>query len=173
MTLTRIPSPAAWPLLRQLRGRDPLGRGAAVKSRASEGLRPRTVEAVASLKSSDPSFYRVVKNYRSGLAELESLNDAEAQGYYGVSSYGRFNPVPVELLADVLEDRRSTGDARRAALDQLALLGPRACAAIPVLLQVLKEPQQPDGPDVESLRSAAAWALRDPAAGRCGGADTV
>lgn len=34
-----------WPLLRQLRGRDPLGRGAAARSKRSAELRPRTATA--------------------------------------------------------------------------------------------------------------------------------
>jgi formate dehydrogenase major subunit len=40
-----LPSPADWPLLRQLRGADRMGRGAAASSRATRELRPRTVEA--------------------------------------------------------------------------------------------------------------------------------
>jgi formate dehydrogenase major subunit len=36
---------AAWPVLRQLRGEDPLGIGAAARSARSSGLRPRTVAA--------------------------------------------------------------------------------------------------------------------------------
>ena len=55
------------------------------------GYNDFTLEAVAYLKSIDPSFYRIVKNYRSGLSEHSSFNDAKAQGYYGVSSYGQFN----------------------------------------------------------------------------------
>jgi formate dehydrogenase major subunit len=34
-----------WPVVRQLTGADPLGRGAAVESEVSSGLRPRTTEA--------------------------------------------------------------------------------------------------------------------------------
>jgi formate dehydrogenase major subunit len=49
-----IPSPSRWPLWRQLHGPDRLGRGAAVKSRASDELRPRTVEADRVVKSVCP-----------------------------------------------------------------------------------------------------------------------
>ncbi len=48
------PSPGDWPLLRQLRGEDRLGRGAAVKSKATAGLRPRTAEADRVVKSVCP-----------------------------------------------------------------------------------------------------------------------
>jgi formate dehydrogenase major subunit len=53
MTPARVPSPSEWPLLRQLRG-DSLGRGAAVKSRRSERLRPRTADADRVVKSVCP-----------------------------------------------------------------------------------------------------------------------
>jgi formate dehydrogenase major subunit len=53
MTPARVPSPGEWPLLRQLR-KDPLGRGAAVKSRHSEELRPRTATADRVVKSVCP-----------------------------------------------------------------------------------------------------------------------
>jgi formate dehydrogenase major subunit len=45
---------SSWPLLRQLRGKDPLGRGAAVKSRASDNLRARTAGADKVVKSVCP-----------------------------------------------------------------------------------------------------------------------
>ncbi len=43
-----------WPVLRQLRGSDPLGRGAAVTSAVSEGLRARTSDADRVVKSVCP-----------------------------------------------------------------------------------------------------------------------
>jgi formate dehydrogenase major subunit len=54
LSIARLRSPLGWPLLRQLRGGDVLGRGAAVKSRASAALQPRTVEADAVVKSVCP-----------------------------------------------------------------------------------------------------------------------
>src|SRR3954452_10659619 len=45
---------SSWPLLRQLRGSDRLGRGAAVKSKASENLRARTADADRVVKSVCP-----------------------------------------------------------------------------------------------------------------------
>jgi formate dehydrogenase major subunit len=50
----RIPSPAELPIVRQLRGGDKLGRGAAVKSRHSEELRARTATADRTVKSVCP-----------------------------------------------------------------------------------------------------------------------
>src|ERR1700709_2397561 len=50
----RIPSPGELPLLRQLRGGDKLGRGAAVKSHRSEELRARTADADRVVKSVCP-----------------------------------------------------------------------------------------------------------------------
>jgi formate dehydrogenase major subunit len=54
MNARRPPSPADWPLLRQLRGPDRLGRGAAAASRASRELRPRTLAAERVVKSVCP-----------------------------------------------------------------------------------------------------------------------
>ena len=50
----RIPSPGELPLVRQLRGTDSFGRGAAVKSRRSEELRARTATADRIVKSVCP-----------------------------------------------------------------------------------------------------------------------
>jgi formate dehydrogenase major subunit len=43
--VVEVPSPLEWPVLRQVRGRDRLGRGAAVVSDATRHLTPRTSEA--------------------------------------------------------------------------------------------------------------------------------
>jgi formate dehydrogenase major subunit len=50
----RVPSVSDWPLLRQLRGADRLGLGAAVMSRRSQELRPRTADADRVVKSVCP-----------------------------------------------------------------------------------------------------------------------
>jgi formate dehydrogenase major subunit len=50
----RIPTPADWPLLRQMRGSDPLARGAAAQSRTSKQLRARTATADRVVKSVCP-----------------------------------------------------------------------------------------------------------------------
>jgi formate dehydrogenase major subunit len=54
LTGRRPPSPSDWPLLRQLRGPDHLGRGAAVKSRGSRELQARTAGADRVVKSVCP-----------------------------------------------------------------------------------------------------------------------
>jgi len=56
-----------------------------------KGYNDYTVEAVAHLKKIDNEFYRINKNYTSGLAIHQSLNDAKVQGYYGTASYFSFN----------------------------------------------------------------------------------
>ncbi|MFL5860792.1 MAG: formate dehydrogenase, partial [Solirubrobacteraceae bacterium] len=54
MSTPDLPSPARWPVLRQLRGPDTLGRGAAAKSRGSERLQARTRAADRVVKSVCP-----------------------------------------------------------------------------------------------------------------------
>lgn len=52
-----------------------------------------TNEAVARLKKSDTSFYRIDKDYASSPAIFAGLNDAKLQDYYGTSCYSSFNQV--------------------------------------------------------------------------------
>jgi formate dehydrogenase major subunit len=54
MARPSVISPRDWPLMRQLRGEDRIGRGAAVKSRRSTSLRPRTADADRVVKSVCP-----------------------------------------------------------------------------------------------------------------------
>jgi uncharacterized membrane protein YfhO len=55
------------------------------------GYNDYTLEAVNFLKRIDKDFYRINKDYTSGLAMHASVNDAKAQGYYGTGSYHSFN----------------------------------------------------------------------------------
>lgn len=55
------------------------------------GYNDHTVDAVAYLKSIDDGFYRINKDFSSSLAEVNSLNDAMVQGYFGTPSYSSFN----------------------------------------------------------------------------------
>ena len=55
------------------------------------GYNDYTVDAVKYLKTKDHSFYRVNKDYASGMAIHQSINDAKVQGYYGSASYYSFN----------------------------------------------------------------------------------
>ncbi len=58
------------------------------------GYKDGTIEAVNYIKSIDKSkFYRTEKDYQSGNAIHGSLNDAQAQGYYGTTSYSSFNQL--------------------------------------------------------------------------------
>jgi formate dehydrogenase major subunit len=54
VTVPELPSPGRWPVLRQLRGPDKLGRGAAAKSRGSDRQRARTRSADRVVKSVCP-----------------------------------------------------------------------------------------------------------------------
>jgi uncharacterized membrane protein YfhO len=55
------------------------------------GYNDYTVDAVRSIKQRDHSFYRINKDYSSGMAIHQSINDAKVQGYYGSQSYFSFN----------------------------------------------------------------------------------
>jgi len=58
------------------------------------GYKDGTIQAVEYLKTIDNSpFYRTEKDYQSGNAIHGSLNDAQAQGYYGTTSYSSFNQL--------------------------------------------------------------------------------
>lgn len=59
----------------------------------SSGYNDATKEAITYLKSIDKDFYRVEKNYSSGISDHLSFNDAHIQGYYGSRSYHSFNQV--------------------------------------------------------------------------------
>lgn len=66
------------------------------------GYNDYTVEAVAYLKQQDKNFYRVTKDYSSGLAIHASINDAKVQGFYGTPSYFSFNQKNyIKFLADL------------------------------------------------------------------------
>lgn len=66
------------------------------------GYNDYTVESVAWLKQKDKEFFRVNKEYMSGLAIHGSLNDAKVQGFYGTPSYFSFNQKNyIRFLADL------------------------------------------------------------------------
>lgn len=66
------------------------------------GYNDYTVDAVAFLKTTDHSFFRVEKDYRSNPTPHRGFNDAQAQDYYGTSSYGSFNQAAyVAFLAEL------------------------------------------------------------------------
>ncbi len=55
------------------------------------GFNDYTTDAIDYIKEHDKSFYRIEKNYSSGGAIHESLNDAMVQNYQSTSSYHSFN----------------------------------------------------------------------------------
>ena len=67
------------------------------------GYNDFTVNAVKFLKLNDKAFFRINKDYSSGMAELKSINDAEAQEYYGTPSYHGFNQLNYIKFFEELE----------------------------------------------------------------------
>lgn len=57
------------------------------------GYNDYTRDALAFVKSHDKTFFRVNKDYYSGRAVHEGLNDANAQEFYGTASYHVFNQL--------------------------------------------------------------------------------
>ncbi len=55
------------------------------------GYNDGTQKLVELIRAKDISFFRVAKNYSSGIAVHKSLNDALMQNYYGTPSYHQFN----------------------------------------------------------------------------------
>lgn len=77
------------------------------------GYNDYTVESVKFLKQTDKSFFRLNKDYSSGLAIHSSINDAKAQGFYGTPSYFSFNQKNyIKFLGDLnvidVKDENST-----------------------------------------------------------------
>jgi uncharacterized membrane protein YfhO len=77
------------------------------------GYNDYTVEAVNYLKQTDKDFYRLNKDYSSGLAIHSSINDAKVQGFYGTASYFSFNQKNyIKFLGDLnvidVKDENST-----------------------------------------------------------------
>ena len=57
------------------------------------GFNGYSLDAINYLKSIDDSFYRIDRDFGSGPAVHQSLNDAMVQDYFGTSSYRSFNPL--------------------------------------------------------------------------------
>lgn len=77
------------------------------------GYNDYTVESVAFLKGTDKGFFRINKDYSSGLAIHSSINDAKVQGFYGTPSYYSFNQKNyIKFLGDLnvidVKDENST-----------------------------------------------------------------
>jgi len=80
---------------------------------AKVGYNDYTVESINYLKSIDKSFFRVNKEYSSGMAIHGSINDAKVQGFYGTPSYFSFNQKNyIRFLGDLnvidVSDENST-----------------------------------------------------------------
>ncbi|MES2513865.1 MAG: YfhO family protein [Bacteroidota bacterium] len=66
------------------------------------GYNDYTMESIAYLKNTDKDFFRVNKDYSSGLAIHSSINDAKVQNFYGTTSYYSFNQKNyIKFLGDL------------------------------------------------------------------------
>jgi len=66
------------------------------------GYNDYSVDAVNFIKSADKGFFRLEKDYRSGLAMHASTNDNQVQGYFGTQSYFSFNQKNyIKFLSDL------------------------------------------------------------------------
>jgi uncharacterized membrane protein YfhO len=77
------------------------------------GYNDYTIDAVKFIKSNDKTFFRINKDYFSGLAAKKGLNDARVQDFYGTPSYHPFNQLNYvnflhELRIIEIEDERYT-----------------------------------------------------------------
>jgi HEAT repeat protein len=115
--------------------------------------------ALRSLRSFGPHAWPALPALREGLLAPHhdpGLRDFDAAA---VAWLARFDPPPVDFLAEVLTDHRFQYATRRAAVQQLGALGPQARPAFPALRRVLREPQSDDGDGRGPLRLDAAEAL--------------
>jgi uncharacterized membrane protein YfhO len=66
------------------------------------GYNDYTTDAISYLNATDKTFFRVNKDYVSGLAIHGSINDAKAQCFYGTPSYHSFNQKNyIKFLGDL------------------------------------------------------------------------
>jgi len=57
------------------------------------GFNDYTVDAVKKIKEKDPNFFRLEKEYQSGVAIHSSLNDGQAQDYFSTACYSSANQI--------------------------------------------------------------------------------
>jgi uncharacterized membrane protein YfhO len=81
------------------------------------GYNDYSVDALDYARKQDQAFFRVNKDYGSGLAVHGSINDGKAQSFYGTSSYHSFNQKNyIKFLGDLqvidIRDENSTRWAR-------------------------------------------------------------
>jgi hypothetical protein len=116
--------------------------GALLKEEKDEDLQ---YFAVRSLRSFGPHAWTALP----ALRELLTPRDKESYGSRvdgeAVALLGCFDPPPVEFLAGLLEDSRSSYLAGGAAVEQLGALRPRARLALPSLRRALRMPKRLDG----------------------------
>jgi HEAT repeat protein len=121
-----------------------------------EGIRH---SAVRSLRRFGPYCWSAMPALRASLAPSK---DESGRSYFrseAVALLARFNPPPVEVLAELLEDERYGYDTRKAAARQLGALGSYSQPTCRALAGVLRGPQEGGDEELNALRLEAAEAL--------------
>jgi uncharacterized membrane protein YfhO len=76
--------------------------GKRVFKSSTGGYNDATIDAVKFIKTQDNNFFRAEKDFSSGTSEHGSLNDAQAQNYFGTACYSSFNQYHyIRFLKDV------------------------------------------------------------------------
>jgi HEAT repeat protein len=98
---------------------------------------------VRSLRCFGPHAWAALPALRESLRVPDARGDYRSSNKEVIALLARFNPPPVELLADVLADPRWDSGVWDAAAGQLVALGPRARAALPELRKMLRGREEP------------------------------
>jgi len=62
-------------------------------TKSGVGYKDATINAVADIKSRDTNFFRIEKDYFSGISRDATYNEAKIQGYFGSRTYNSFSNV--------------------------------------------------------------------------------
>jgi HEAT repeat protein len=122
--------------------------------------------AVRSLLRFGPSAWTSVQTLGPKF-RTKDLDDRPFLDSTAIALLARFDPPPVELLAELAEDRRVDQDIRRSAVEQLQAIGPRARSALPALRRLVRQPLDTRDDSFQStngltLSAAAALLVIDP-----------
>jgi hypothetical protein len=94
--------------------------------------------AVRALRQFGPSAWPVAQQVRQALSNLDRLHNGDSGE--AVDLLARLSPPPIEFLAEVLTDPRSSYPARQAAKNHLVALGAQARRILPRLHRALADP---------------------------------
>ena len=114
--------------------------------------------AVRSLSSFGPQVWKTAAAVREGLLTPRDPNGDDF-GKHAMELFARFDPPPIDFLAEAASDQRYGDAARIAALHQLGILQSPARSALPTIRRMLRESARPAYGDSNSIRVEAAEAL--------------